>query len=209
MAAKQPRVQATIVGVHRDGTGPPTHHSPAGYGRDALLHMRPPRSGTWPTSVGPAGAGFGVDRCYGRRTGAGGTRADPPRPGRRVPRGLVGVPDGHGRRRRSDPWLGLDLESRPAAPVPGGQGGSTLRACEAAAGAPPGGGTPASRHALDCYRARRVAPSPSSHRPRRATGKHGGRSSSDARGWGLQGTVEGVVTPGARRSCRACCLGGG
>ena len=83
----------------------------------------------------------------------------------------------------------------------GGQGGSALRAGEAAAGAPPGGSTPASRHALHCNRTRRAAPPPSSNRPRRYTGKHCGRSSSVARVGAGQCTVEGLVTPDARGSC--------
>ena len=49
--------------------------------------------------------------------------------------GHADVPNGHGRRCRFDSWLGLDLEPRPAAPVPGGQFGSVLWVGVTAAGA--------------------------------------------------------------------------
>ena len=119
MGTKQPNVQTPIVGVRStpdclDHAGPAARHSPSRYRCDALLHLRPPRRGARPPTLGSARPHVGLDRCGRGRAGACRPSAASPRLGRHVPRGDVGVADGHGRGRRPDPGLGLDLKPRPA-----------------------------------------------------------------------------------------------
>ena len=90
--------------------------------------------------LGQARPNVDHDGSFRGHSGARGAGANPPLFGRHVSRVYVGIPDGHGRGRRPDSRMGLDLE--PAPPLGGWQGQPPVRAGAPATGPTPGRGTP-------------------------------------------------------------------
>ena len=92
VGAKQPNVEAPTVGVPLDSAGPAAHHSPARHLCDALLHLRQPRRGARPPTLGSARPHVGLDCCGRGRAGACSSSAASPRLERHVVRQTFNYP---------------------------------------------------------------------------------------------------------------------